>query len=95
MKAWQRDLTLFALASPILVARGVMRLIRRFQLLRLAVQPVLACRTCGSANSFLNQWRCACGFEYRGHLLRPCPVCGSFPRVLRCFQCGTTNLLPL
>lgn len=94
MKSWERDLTLFALASPILAARGAMRMIRRLQLLRLAVQPVLTCRTCGGAISLVGQWRCACGFEYRGHLLRPCPLCGSFPRMLRCFQCGTTTVIP-
>ena len=95
MKDWQRDLTLLALASPILAARGTMRMIRRVQLLRLALQPVLACRTCGSAISLVGQWRCACGFEYRGHVLRACPICGSFPRVARCYQCGTTETIPM
>jgi hypothetical protein len=95
LKSSEWDLTLFILASPILAVRGTMRLFRRFQLLRLAVQPAISCRTCGSAISLVGQWRCQCGFEYRGHVLRGCPVCQSFPRIIRCFRCGTTELVPV
>ncbi len=95
MKDWQRDLALFALASPILAIRGAVRGVRQVQLLRLAAQPAFICRTCGSTVSLLGQWRCVCSYEYRGHVLRPCPLCGSFPRMIRCLSCGTTNLLPV
>jgi hypothetical protein len=36
----------------------------------------------------------ACGFTYRGHLLRVCPICFSLPAMVRCYDCGLTTKLP-
>jgi hypothetical protein len=94
MKSWQWDLLLFILASPILALRMVVRAARTLQLLHTAARPAIACRTCGGRISLVGVWRCGCGFTYQGHLLRFCPVCGSFPRMVRCYQCQATERVP-
>ena len=91
MKPWHWDMVLFILASPILVIRAGVRLVRRAVLLHQAAQPAMPCRTCGNSISLVGFWRCSCGFTYEGHLLRFCPVCGSFPRMIRCYECGATE----
>ena len=95
MKAWQWDLTLFILASPILAVRGTVRLVRRARLLYQAAQPTIRCRTCGEEISLVGLWRCHCGYTYQGHLLRYCPICGALPLMIRCYQCGTTETVPM
>jgi hypothetical protein len=55
--------------------------------------PAIVCE-CGAAVSLVNVWKCSCGFTYRGHLLRVCPVCKTIPRVVRCYACGVTTKLP-
>lgn len=95
MKSWYWDLVLFVLASPILLLRGTLRSVRRLQLLRMAAQPSIVCRTCGSEITLLGVWRCACGFTYQGHALRYCPGCGNFPRWVRCYHCGITQRVGL
>jgi len=84
---------LFVLASPILVVKGVRRGLRRYRFFRLAMESDLVCE-CGSRVSLVGLWRCSCGFTYRGHLLRACPVCGTIPLVVRCYRCGVTTKLP-
>ena len=91
MKSWQRDLALFTLASPILAGRAAIRAVRRVRLLQQATQPAITCRTCGSEISLVGLWQCACKFTYQGHLLRVCPLCGAFPRMVRCYNCGATE----
>ena len=91
MKEQHLDLILFLLASPVLAIVGIARIIRRFSRLRLAAEPRTVCRTCGGDIVLVGFWRCGCGFTYRGHVLRICPVCGSFPRMIRCFACGATE----
>jgi hypothetical protein len=91
MRPWHWNLLLFVLASPILVVRATVRGLRRFRVLRAAARPAIACRTCGAAISLVGLWRCGCGFTYQGHLLRVCPVCGSFPAFARCYQCQATE----
>ena len=93
MKSWQWKLVLFVLASPILAVRAVVRLVRQMGLLHQAAQLSINCGTCGSQISLVGQWRCGCGFTYQGHLLRFCPICGSFPRMIRCYECGTTEMV--
>jgi hypothetical protein len=69
------------------------RAIRKIRFMRLAVQAGIQC-SCGDMISLLGIWRCRCGFQYRGHLLRTCPVCYSLPRVARCYSCMLTTKLP-
>ena len=95
MNSWHWDLALFVLASPILVFRSFLRGARRLRLLRMAAQPSVVCRTCGSEIALLGVWRCSCGYTSRSHLLRYCPGCGNFPRWIRCYQCGTTQRVGL
>jgi len=87
------DVALFVLASPILLILAVRRGLHRYRFFRLAMQPAMVCE-CGSTVSLVGLWRCGCGFTYRGHLLRLCPVCDSIPCVARCHRCGVTTKLP-
>jgi hypothetical protein len=91
VKSWQWNLALFILASPILAVRGTVRLVRRARLLYQAARPTMPCGTCGEEISLVGLWRCRCGYTYQGHVLRYCPVCGAFPLMVRCYQCGTTE----
>jgi hypothetical protein len=91
MKRGHGDVVLFVLASPILAVRGVIRFVRHLAFLRMAIQPALPCKTCGGTIDLLGMWRCGCGATMEGHLLRPCPVCHSFPAMIRCHRCGATQ----
>lgn len=91
LKNWQTNLVLYILASPILVIQAGFRAARRLRLYWQAVQPSLTCRTCGAEISLVGLWKCGCGYSYRGHVLRLCPVCASFPKMIRCHRCGTTE----
>ncbi len=93
MKSWPWDLALFVLASPILLCRAASQAFRKLQVLGMAKDPVTICRTCGGQIWLVGFWRCSCGFTYQGHLLRVCPICQSFPRMLRCYRCGATQLV--
>lgn len=94
MNTFMLDVVLFLLASPILFLRWVFRLIRRWIFYRMAYTVRITCRNCGAPVSLVGLWRCACGFTYRGHVLRSCPICGALPRMLRCYVCGVTERLP-
>jgi hypothetical protein len=87
------DGALFVLASPILAVKAVRRALERYRFFRLAMERAIVCE-CGSEISLVGLWKCSCGFCYRGHLLRVCPVCGSIPCVVRCYRCGVTTKLP-
>ena len=87
------DGVLFVLASPILAVKAVRRTFERYRFFRLAMRPAIACE-CGSQVPLVGFWKCPCGFCYRGHLLRTCPVCGTIPCVVRCYRCGVTTKLP-
>jgi hypothetical protein len=91
MKEKHLDIVLVVLASPVLAAVAGVKAIRRVMRLRVAVQPQMECGTCGETIVLVGFWKCACGFTYRGHVLRICPVCGSFPRMIRCYTCGATE----
>lgn len=87
------DCVLFVLAGPILAVQAVRTAHERYRFFRLAMASELVCE-CGATISLVGYWRCSCGFTYRGHLLRMCPVCGSIPCVARCYRCGVTTKLP-
>jgi hypothetical protein len=87
------DLVLLVLSSPILVAQALRRTRERYRFLRLAMESEMPCE-CGATVSLVGYWRCSCGFTYRGHLLRVCPVCWSIPCIARCYRCGVTTKLP-
>jgi hypothetical protein len=93
MKQSLLDCVLFVLSSPILAAQALRRAHERYRFFRLAMVPEMLCE-CGATVSLVGYWRCSCGFTYRGHLLRACPVCGSIPCVARCYRCGVTTKLP-
>ena len=88
------DAILFACASPILFATFIFRCVRHWEFWRMAYTPRIICRNCRRTISLVGMWRCGCRFTYRGHLLRVCPVCGSMPRMVRCYDCGVTEKLP-
>lgn len=94
MRGLAIDLVLWLLASPILFIRWLLRLVRRYRFYRLAYTPRIECRNCGAEISLVNLWRCRCGFTSASHVMRRCPICGSLPRVVRCFNCGATERLP-
>ncbi len=91
-RAW--DWSLLVLASPVIAVKGALRLVGRIRLWRLAVVAQIPCSVCGTAISLLGRWKCACGYTYEGHLIRECPVCHSFPAMVRCYVCGATEKLP-
>jgi hypothetical protein len=94
MKDLLVDIVLFVFASPILLVRGTLRTIQRARFWKTAYSASIPCRTCNASVSLLGIFRCGCGYQGRGHLLRHCPVCHSLPRVVRCTECGCTTLLP-
>ena len=88
------DLILWLLASPVYFVRWLVWLTRRWRFFRIAYAPSLICRNCGETIWLVGIWRCGCGYTYKGHVLRECPVCGSLPRMARCYGCGVTEKLP-
>jgi len=93
MKQRKGDLFLLMLASPVYLLRGCMRAYRHVRFLNVARIPAIVCE-CGDELTLVGLWRCGCGFTYRGHLLRFCPICGTLPQVVRCYACGVTTKLP-
>jgi hypothetical protein len=81
-------------ASPLLFVRWLVRMVAWIRFLKVAYAPEVRCGNCGEAISLVGIWKCSCHFTYRGHLLRECPICGSTPRMVRCFACGVTERLP-
>jgi hypothetical protein len=93
MKSTWFDCALFTFASPILLVLALRRGLERYRFFGLAMTSEIACE-CGAPISLVGLWRCSCGFTYRGHLLRSCPVCQTIPCVVRCYRCGVTTKLP-
>jgi hypothetical protein len=87
------DVMLWILAAPIYLAKGLFRLWRKWKFWRVAYTPRIVCASCRGTIWLVGLWRCGCGYTYRGHLLRACPVCGSLPRMVRCYECGVTQKL--
>src|SRR5262245_2927595 len=94
MKSFAVDILLWCLASPILFLKWLVRTAKRIRFWRTAYTPHIPCRSCGARISLVGMWRCGCGYTYKGHLLRHCPLCHSLPRVVRCMDCGISHLLP-
>jgi hypothetical protein len=94
MKELLADLLVWLLASPFLFIRWLVGQARHVTFLRTAYQPSIICRNCGATVSLVGIWRCGCGFTYKGHLLRECPVCSSLPAMVRCYRCQVTERLP-
>lgn len=94
MKAFVVDIVLWIAAIPVSILVGLVRAARQIPSWKAAYSASIPCRTCGTPISLLGQWRCTCGYVYRGHMLRPCPICHSLPRIARCLACGCTELLP-
>ena len=88
---WVCDSVLFLLASPVLITCHAVRFFRRLGVIGKSLRMTLPCRTCGAEISLVGLWKCECGFTYQGHLLRYCPICRSFPNMVRCYRCGTTE----
>jgi hypothetical protein len=88
------DLLLMLLASPILALRGILTLCHNFEYWLTAYRTKISCPNCGTSISLLGLWKCGCGYTYRGHVLRSCPVCHLMPAMVRCTGCGVTAKLP-
>jgi len=88
---WVR-LTLWILAIPIFLIVVLRRTLRRSRFLRLTMRLAITCE-CGTEVSLVGFWKCSCGFTYKGHLVRACPVCETVPCVIRCYACGVTTKL--
>ncbi len=74
------DIFLFLLASPILLLKWLVQSIRRCVFWKVAYSTRIMCQNCGEYISLLGQWKCDCGHEYQGHLLRRCPFCQTTPQ---------------
>jgi hypothetical protein len=95
MKGAVADIILWILSLPVVLFVWLVRTIQRIPFWKIAYSAAIPCRTCRTPISLLGNWECRCGhWSYRGHALRPCPVCNSLPRVARCLACGCTMLLP-
>ncbi len=94
MNGWYIDFLWLAAAAPIRIAGWLLLAVRGVRFWRMAYLPEIICQNCGAPVSLVGIWRCGCQFTYRGHLLRECPICGSMPRMVRCFNCGITERLP-
>jgi hypothetical protein len=89
------DFILGVLASPILFVKWLLRLQRRWRFWHMAYTTGIICTSCRSRISLTGIWSCGtCRYTYRGHLMRACPICGSLPRMARCYECGVTTKLP-
>jgi hypothetical protein len=93
VKALARELLLFLLASPVLLCLALLRGLKQIRFFAVAARTQVFCE-CGEAVVLVGLWKCSCGFTYKGHLVTVCPVCGSLPKVARCYQCGITKRLP-
>jgi len=93
MKQALLDVLLWILAAPALLVRALIRGYRQARFLKLATVARIVCH-CGAAVYLVGLWRCSCGYTYRGHLLRACPVCSTIPVMVRCYRCGVTTKLP-
>jgi hypothetical protein len=80
--------------SPVLLYRFILHAFAWFDFWTTSYRHEILCRNCGVAISLVGIWKCRCGYTYKGHLLRSCPVCDSLPRMARCFECGVTEKLP-
>lgn len=89
-----KNCLLWTVASPVYLLRWGFSLPRRWRFWRTAYRPSIICRNCRATISLVGLWHCACGYSFRGHLVRECPVCGSLPRMVRCYSCGLTEKLP-
>ena len=87
------ELALFLLASPVLLCLAAGAALKQLRFFAVASQARIFCE-CGEEVVLVGLWKCSCGFTYRGHLVTVCPVCGSVPKVVRCYQCGVTRRLP-
>ena len=88
------NLLLFVLASPVYFAKWLRRMQQQWRFYRISYTLRITCQNCQATISLVGIWRCGCGYTYRGHVLRVCPVCGALPRMVRCFSCGVTKKLP-
>ena len=88
------EIVRWLVVGPVLVVRFILHVFGLFDFYAVSYRHEIFCRNCGSAISLVGIWRCKCGYTYKGHLLRPCPVCEAVPRMARCFRCGTTEELP-
>src|ERR1017187_5230479 len=85
------ELFWWAMARPLLFVERLVQGRRSLGFWRMAYATEIQCGNCGQRISLVGFWRCGCHFTYRGHLLRECPICGSMPRMVRCFACGVTR----
>ena len=93
LRSWVWDTVLLVLASPILGIVNTVRMVRHLIFLYRAVQPAVSCPACGNNIPLIGFWKCCCGFTYQGHLLRHCSICGSLPKMVRCYRCQATRRL--
>jgi len=91
MSNFAEDVIVWLLAAPISAATSLTRFIR---FCRTAYTPRIRCKSCGATISLVGLWKCHCGFAYRGHVLRECPICRGVAPMVRCFSCGLTQRLP-
>lgn len=94
MRALVANIVLWVLSLPAALFVWLVHAAHCIPFWKVAYSATIPCRTCRTPISLLGQWRCGCGYVYQGHMLRPCPICHSLPRIARCLTCGCTELLP-
>jgi len=90
---WSLKLSGYLLISPVFFIIGLVRLTYYGKRLVRSIQAALICPNCREEIPLVGMWRCRCGYQYTGHLLRPCPVCGGVPMLARCLHCGVTRMI--
>jgi len=88
------DVPLFNLRAPSSCFLAVRRALRAVPLCSAWLCNLTSTANAVSRFSLVGLWRCSCGFTYRGHLLRSCPVCREYSVRGRCYRCGVNHKLP-
>lgn len=83
----------YLLLAPIFFLLDILRLGKNMRRMRFAVRSSLTCYNCRSKIPLVGMWKCNCGFQYTGHVLKPCSLCGHVAQIVRCPHCGVTLLL--
>ena len=90
---WTFKAILYLVALPMYIIMIVPRTKQYIKRLKLSVKPYMECPSCGAQVPLVGMWKCPCGYQYQGHLLKACANCGRTPLMARCWDCGVTIML--
>lgn len=86
-------MVLYLFSLPLLLIWHLIRGIRGLRSLHHAQITSIQCSNCNYHISLVGIWKCACGYTYRGHVMRCCPQCSRTANLVRCLRCQVTYKL--